>query len=140
MVRILRIQELPIASINKLGGIKVGSNLSIDGSGILSAVSEIGGDTDSIRGIIVNDNEIGDRKLLIYDHDTNTLIYDIPSYIHNQIIPSEKWEITHNLKKYPSVSIVDSSKRIVIGDIKYISNMNIEITFTSAFSGKAYLN
>lgn len=58
----------------------------------------------------------------------------------SQISPSAKWNIPHNLNKKPSVSIVDSSGNLVIGDVKYINENNVEITFSAAFSGKAYLN
>lgn len=62
------------------------------------------------------------------------------NYVHNQIVASNFWEIQHNLDKYPSVSIVDSGNNLVVGEIKYIDSNNIIITFTSAFSGKAYFN
>lgn len=63
-----------------------------------------------------------------------------PSYIHNQISSDCKWEIRHSLNKYPSVSIVDSAGSIVFGDVEYVDQNFIIIYFTSAFSGKAYLN
>lgn len=62
------------------------------------------------------------------------------NYIHNQIAPNNVWTITHNLGKFPSVTISDSTDRIVIGDIHFINNNEIQIFFKGAFSGKAYLN
>lgn len=50
------------------------------------------------------------------------------------------WEVTHNLNKYPSVSVVDTANNLVHGDIEYIDRHNLKITFSSRFSGKAYLN
>lgn len=50
------------------------------------------------------------------------------------------WNITHNLGKFPSVSIVDSGNTIVYGDIDYTSENALTITFSAAFGGKAYLN
>lgn len=61
-------------------------------------------------------------------------------YTHLQIVPSEEWIIEHNLSKYPSVTIVDSAGTVVIGDVEYISTMILRVTFTSPFSGEAYLN
>ena len=75
----------------------------------------------------------------ITENDLPTIIND-KNYVHNQIVASNSWEIQHNLDKYPSVSIVDSGNNLVIGEIKYIDSNNIIITFTSVFSGKAYLN
>ena len=54
--------------------------------------------------------------------------------------PDSIWEITHDLDKYPSVTVVDSAGSVVMGDITYTSKSAIKITFSAAFSGKAYLN
>lgn len=54
--------------------------------------------------------------------------------------PDSVWEITHNLDKYPSVTVVDSAGSVVIGDITYTSKSALTVTFSAAFSGKAYLN
>lgn len=63
-----------------------------------------------------------------------------PNYTHNQISASNIWLVNHNLDKYPSAVVVDSGGNQVIGDVKYISTNSLEISFTSAFSGIAYLN
>lgn len=60
--------------------------------------------------------------------------------IYNQQIPSTEWLITHNLGKYPSVTIVDSGDSVVYGEIEYLSNNQVRLSFTAAFAGKAYLN
>lgn len=62
------------------------------------------------------------------------------NYIHRQDIASDEWNIIHNLEKYPSVTIVDSSENKVVGDVEYLSTNNLKVKFSSAFSGKAYLN
>jgi hypothetical protein len=64
----------------------------------------------------------------------------VATYIHNQNTPLDVWTITHNLGKLPSVTVVDSAENIVYGDIEYINNNAIVISFIGAFSGKAYLN
>lgn len=58
----------------------------------------------------------------------------------SQTVPSSRWEIEHQLDKFPSVTIVDSAGSVVVGDIEYIDSDNVVITFQSAFAGKAYLN
>lgn len=67
-------------------------------------------------------------------------IYVDKHYIHNQIKSSDVWTIQHNLDKYPSVIIVDSSNSVVIGDITFIDKNSIIVSFVAEFSGKAYLN
>ena len=62
------------------------------------------------------------------------------SFVYVQMSSSKTWNITHNLDKYPSVMIVDSANTVVVGNIEYISNNELELTFLSEFSGKAYLN
>lgn len=61
-------------------------------------------------------------------------------FIHTQILASITWNIVHNLNKYPSVTIVDSANDVVIGDISYVDENNLIVSFSGAFSGKAYLS
>lgn len=61
-------------------------------------------------------------------------------YLHNQMIASATWNITHNLNKYPSVTIVNSAGDEVIGDVSYPSINSVTINFSAANGGKAYLN
>ncbi len=61
-------------------------------------------------------------------------------YVHNQSSSAATWNITHNLNKYPSVTVVDSAGTVVAGDITYVGANSLTVTFRSAFSGKAYLN
>ena len=57
-----------------------------------------------------------------------------------QSTPATVWTINHDLNKFPSVSIVDSANDEVIGEVRYASSTQIIITFSAAFSGKAFLN
>ena len=75
---------------------------------------------------------------------TKRIIGDI-TYKHNQSSVSNTWTITHNLNRFPSVTVVDSGNTVVEGTVVYNSNKQLTITFFSAgsplaFSGKAYLN
>jgi hypothetical protein len=57
-----------------------------------------------------------------------------------QASPSTTWSVSHDLNKFPSVTVVDSAGTQVIGDVQHIDNDNLTITFINQFSGKAYLN
>lgn len=70
----------------------------------------------------------------------NTLNIPRDNYIHDQQTAAISWVISHNMNKYPSVNIVDTANDEVIGEVKYNSSNQLTITFTAAFSGKAYLN
>ena len=61
-------------------------------------------------------------------------------FVFTKSTPDSVWDITHDLDKYPSVTIVDSAGSVVIGDITYTSKSALTVTFSAAFSGKAYLN
>lgn len=67
-------------------------------------------------------------------------IPQVSTYTHNQIAPADNWVIEHKLRRHPSVTVVDSGNSVVIGDVNYTSDNEVVITFTAAFSGKAYLN
>ncbi|HOP80067.1 MAG TPA: hypothetical protein PLZ21_05810 [Armatimonadota bacterium] len=62
------------------------------------------------------------------------------TYIHHQQVAAKIWRIEHNLGGYPSVTIVDSSGRYVIGNVQYLNENTIEVSFSASFAGKAYLN
>lgn len=61
-------------------------------------------------------------------------------FTYTQVLPSATWDVTHNLNKKPSVTVVDSADSVVIGDVQYLNNNQVRLTFVGAFSGKAYFN
>ena len=65
---------------------------------------------------------------------------DDKSFVYTQSVASATWNITHNLGKYPSVSVTDSGLSTVYGDVDYTDTNSLTITFKSAFGGKAFLN
>lgn len=70
----------------------------------------------------------------------SSLTSDDKTFIYEQRIASDKWTINHNMKKHPSVSVVDSEGNLVMCDIRYVDIDNVIIKFASPFSGNAYLN
>ena len=62
------------------------------------------------------------------------------TFVYHQNQASDRWEIQHNLRKYPSVSVVDTAGTSVVGDVEYIDENNVVCTFNAAFLGEAYLN
>ena len=63
-----------------------------------------------------------------------------------QATPATSWGngtppiITHNLAKFPSITVVDTANTVVTGQYDYIDHNNVTLTFSAAFAGKAYLN
>jgi hypothetical protein len=61
-------------------------------------------------------------------------------YTHVQGVAEAIWEVTHNLNKRPSVTVVDYTDNIVFGEVEYLTMNTIRLKFAGAFSGKAYFN
>lgn len=61
-------------------------------------------------------------------------------FIFNQNSPATTWNITHNLARRPSVTVVDSAGTVVVGEVTYNSDNALTIQFSAGFSGQAYLN
>jgi len=62
------------------------------------------------------------------------------TYTFVQASASATWTVQHNLDKFPSVTMALSTGQKGYGDIVYIDENNLTITFASAESGKAYMN
>jgi hypothetical protein len=73
------------------------------------------------------------------DYDTEWVDYKTTRYVHSQQSASAEWVIQHTLGGRPSVTIVDSAGTTVFGEVKYLSDSDVVISFTNAFSGSAYL-
>ncbi len=67
------------------------------------------------------------------------------TYTHSQTSSSNTWTVTHNLNRYPSVTVVDTGGTILTAAVTYNSANQLTITFFSngsalATTGKAHLN
>ena len=63
----------------------------------------------------------------------------ITPFIYVQDVASTVWTITHNLGRYPQVTVVDSAGSVVVGDLTYLDTNVVRATFGGAFAGRAYL-
>ena len=88
-----------------------------------------------------------DELQLAMDDDDLTLRGDCAiqivgrgTYIHRQYDAASVWRIEHNLHCYPSVTVVDSADSKVTGDVDYIDQDTLTVSFVAPFSGSAYLN
>ena len=62
------------------------------------------------------------------------------SHIHTQGVASDTWVINHNLGFHPNLTVQDSAGNIYEGEITFTNLDSTTVTFSSAFSGKAYLS
>lgn len=57
-----------------------------------------------------------------------------------QNVAATVWDIEHNLAKFPSVTVIDSGGTMVVGDVLYLDENHVRLTFSAAFAGTADLN
>jgi len=57
-----------------------------------------------------------------------------------QGVPATTWNITHDLNKFPSITVVDTANTTVVGSYEYTSKNTVTLNFSAPFAGKAYLN
>jgi hypothetical protein len=113
--------------------------------------------SEDVTRVVVSSNATTPNPVNVYQDEPNvvTVEQDAPNnvvirstsatsatirrYVHNQGIASSEWVITHSLGGYPSVTIVDTSKTHVFGEVQYDSTTQITVSFSAPFSGYAYL-
>lgn len=110
----------------------------------------VGSNTAFVVSDGVNSDNIvtGETLTLVSSNDAlditvsaNTVTFNVKlGYVFTQAVPSATWTINHNLGKYPSINVVDESNDEVVGAVNYTNNNQIVVTFSAAFSGKAFLN
>jgi hypothetical protein len=62
------------------------------------------------------------------------------NFVYPQDQAANPWVIQHNLNKFPSCTMVLSTGQQGFGDVTFIDENNLTITFAGAESGKAYIN
>ena len=91
--------------------------------------------------VIANVGGNGNLELnKFYDFAVFTLSSPDKTFEFTQGQPALVWTIQHNLNKFPSVSVVDTSNTVVNSQVNYVDKNNITINNTAQFAGKAYLN
>jgi hypothetical protein len=99
---------------------------------------------DGLTVYIIDEQEFYRFTGGIEDSDFKIITSDKPAkrstYVHVQGTPAKTWRITHNLEKFPSITVVDSAYTVVEGSYVYIDENTVELEFSSEFKGKAYLN
>lgn len=71
---------------------------------------------------------------------TGTRLIQVLGYVHNQNSPSTTWTINHDLEFVPNITVVDSGGTVVEGSYDYPNDTTVVLTFSSPFSGKAFLS
>lgn len=63
------------------------------------------------------------------------------SYVHTQAVASSTWVVNHGFGKVPSIVVIDSANREVVGVITHNEAKTVStVTFTAPFGGFAHCN
>lgn len=62
------------------------------------------------------------------------------AHVHIQDTPNAEWIIRHQLPYFPNLTVVDSAGTVVEGDVEYVDEQTIRLSFCGGFSGTAYLS
>ena len=127
----------------------VGSNILISEQSEISNFGQYTIDSYVANGdfYTLNLTNLGGNGILSMDTYYDFAVFTLsaqgsPTFIYDfhQVTPATTWVITHNLGKFPSITVIDSGDTIVNGECTYNSNNKVTIIFSAAFAGKAYLN
>ena len=92
-----------------------------------------------LADLALDSNLVGGRDIEDF-YDQTEVNFITARYTYHQVSASERWEVQHNLGRFPvGVVVVDSAGSIVEGAVRYISNNVLEILFNYAFSGTVYI-
>lgn len=81
-----------------------------------------------------------------YVHTQNATPPLVVKEVDGKVYNFRMWYVTHNLGKFPSVTVINSADQVVSGLVEYEDNTDtpsqnaLKIYFTSPELGKAYLN
>ena len=64
----------------------------------------------------------------------------LDTFIYEQAVASDTWEIEHNLGRFPSVEVVDTAGNKFFPAVQWINENKLIITMNGATKGKAFLN
>lgn len=121
-----------------------GSSINEYGLYMLNIVEEDIDETEFLEFNITflqgNGSLLEDKEYLLSVIDFDVVDSNDKNYIHNQTIPSDEWNVQHNLNKYPSVSVMLPSGHIGIADVTHVDENNLTITFAGDETGKAIIN
>lgn len=93
-----------------------------------------------LSGIQADWNETNPNEPTYIKNKPDLSLIADKSFRFTQGVPQSIWEVEHNLGKYPSVSVKDSSGTEVEGEIQHIDSNRLKLTFSAAFGGYADLN
>jgi len=129
----------------------VGSDIMIGQMGAISVfghykIATFAVDPGDSQYYILSLNHIGSNGSLVNDYYYDIFNFTLASasdktQVFDITVPATVWDLNHTLSKYPSVTTVTGvNDNQVYGVTEYVSTSRVKITFSSAITGKAFLN
>jgi hypothetical protein len=81
----------------------------------------------------------GQSFYVIVDLDPNLTHVWPSTFRWEQAAPASTWVIQHGLNSYPSVSVLDPANEELFGEVDYVDDDNLTITFGAPQAGVAFL-
>jgi hypothetical protein len=113
--------------------------ISFASSGIISAGNVQSAIVETVEKATNRINHTGSQPASTIS-DFNQAVLQRIARVHVQNQTSNTWVIIHDLGYYPSITVVDSGGTVVVGQVDYNSINQATVSFSSSFSGRAYLS
>lgn len=81
----------------------------------------------------------GSSFYLVIDTDPELTRVWPATFVHNHPTAEPVWTVDHGLKSFPSVSTLNTDNEITQGDVAYLDDSRLTITFGAPVAGRAYL-
>lgn len=129
------VSNKPVLDTNNTESLEYNSDEVIEGTIKLHKIAKTGAFSD----LLGSPSFEGGSNIAIAQSG-DTIVINSTTFVFEMAIASNVWRIEHNLNKFPSVAVIDSSGSIVDCEIAYINNNICEARMNAAFKGTAYLN
>ena len=117
-----------------------GAKMTETPASMTASMKETGGGSASNYEALRNKPKINGHELIGDMTPAQLGITDDRHHTHKQAQAAKVWTVAHNLGKRPAVTVVDSAGTVVIGEVDYLDDNTVRLTFCAAFSGTAYFN
>jgi hypothetical protein len=112
-----------------------GAKMTETPASMTASMKETGGGSASNYEALRNKPKINGHELIGDMTPAQLGITDDRHHTHKQAQAAKVWTVAHNLGKRPAVTVVDSAGTVVIGEVDYLDDNTVRLTFCAAFSG-----
>lgn len=110
-----------------------GAKMTETPASMTASMKETGGGSASNYEALRNKPKINGHELIGDMTPAQLGITDDRHHTHKQAQAAKVWTVAHNLGKRPAVTVVDSAGTVVIGEVDYLDDNTVRLTFCAAF-------